>query len=98
MESLKRNIPFISSMGTGNKLDPSKLEIIDIRKTTNDPLARIIRKWVKDNRIKDKIPVVSSTEVPMKMDGKVMSNSFVPASAGLLIASYIIDKIINKDA
>ena len=45
-ECLKRKIPFISSMGTAKKLDPSKLEIIDIRKTKNDPLARIIRKYV----------------------------------------------------
>ena len=45
MEADKLNIPIISSMGTGNKLDPTKLEITDIRKTENDPLARIFRKW-----------------------------------------------------
>ena len=44
-ECINRNISMISSMGTGNKLDPSKLEIVDIRKTVNDPLARIIRKF-----------------------------------------------------
>ena len=43
---------FISSMGTGNKLDPSMLEIVDVRKTVNDPLARIVRKHVKDKKIK----------------------------------------------
>ena len=41
---IKNNIKFISSMGTGNKLDPTKLDIMDIRKTVNDPLARILRK------------------------------------------------------
>ena len=46
-ECIKRKIKFISSMGTGNKLDPSKLEITDIRKTVNDPLARILRKFIK---------------------------------------------------
>ena len=50
-QCLKRNIKFISSMGTGNKLDPSKLQICDIRKTNYDPLAKIIRKFVKDEKI-----------------------------------------------
>lgn len=55
-------------MGTGNKLNPLDLEITDIRKTVNDPLARVMRKWVKDNRINDKIMVVSSKENPLKKD------------------------------
>ena len=46
-------------MGTGNKLDPSMLEIVDIRKTVNDPLARIVRKHVKDNKINSKVMVLS---------------------------------------
>lgn len=96
LESLSRKIKFITSMGTGNKLNPSLLEITDIRKTINDPLARIFRKWVKDNNIKDKIPVVSSKELPKKTGRIVASCSFVPNSAGLLIASYIINDIITK--
>lgn len=92
---IEKNIKFISSMGTGNKLEPSKLEITDIRKTNYDPLARIMRKWVKDEHIKEKIPVVSSTEIPQKVTGIISSNSFVPASAGLLITSWIINDIIN---
>lgn len=94
-ECLDRNIEFISSMGTGNKLDPTQLEIVDIRKTNNDPLARIFRKWVKDERINKKIPVLCSKEVPIHSGRVVASNSFVPNSAGLLIASYIIRKIIG---
>lgn len=47
---LKNNIKFISSMGTGNKLDPSKLKISDIRKTSYDPLAKIMRKWINDQK------------------------------------------------
>ncbi len=97
LECLKRKIPFISCMGTGNKLDPSKLEIIDIRKTKNDPLARIIRKFVKDEKINKKVLVLSSSEVPIKTeDSTPGSTAFVPASAGLLIASYLIRDIINK--
>ena len=94
-ESLNRSINFISSMGTGNKMDPSLLEITDIRKTNNDPLARIFSKWVKDEKIKDKIPVLCSKEVPIHSGNVVASNSFVPNSAGLLISSYVIRKIIG---
>lgn len=95
LECLNRNINFISSMGTGNKMNPSKLEICDIRKTNNDPLARIFRKWVKDEKINKKIPVLCSSEVPIHSGNVVASNSFVPNSAGLLISSYVINKIIN---
>ncbi len=94
-EALIRKIDIISSMGTANKLDPSLLEIVDIRKTYNDPLARKIRKFIKDEKINQKIMVLSSKEVPIK-NGKILgSNSFVPSSAGLLIASYVIRKIIK---
>ncbi len=97
-ECTKRDIPFISSMGTGNKLDPSKLEITDIRKTYNDPLAKILRKFVKDSKINKKILVCTSTELPIKPDdGTLGSSAFVPASAGLLIGSYIIRSFINKN-
>ena len=96
-ECLKRNIPFISSMGTGNKLDPSKLEIIDIRKTVNDPLAKILRKFVKDEKINKKVMVLSSKELPIKTGERTPgSSAFVPSSAGLLIASYIVRSFIDK--
>ena len=95
-ECIKRKIKFISSMGTGNKLNPSKLEIIDIRKTNYDPIAKMIRKMVKDENIKDKIPVVSSTEVPLKNNlTTIGSISFVPATAGLLCASFVINDVIG---
>jgi len=97
-EAIKRNIKIISCMGTGNKLDPSKLEITDIRKTSYDPIAKILRKMVIDEKIKTKIPVVYSKEVPIKTNSKtISSNSFVPATAGLLITSYIINDIIDKE-
>ena len=84
-------------MGTGNKLDPSKLEIVDIRKTVNDPLARIIRKFVKDERINSKVLVLSSKEVPIKTgESTPGSTAFVPSSAGLLISSYIVNYFIKK--
>lgn len=92
----KLNIPFISCMGTGNKMDPSRLRIIDIRKTSYDPLAKRIRKFVKDNRIAGKVMVVCSDEVKYSnCTTPIPSNSFVPASAGLLISSYVINEIIK---
>ncbi|MDD2435264.1 MAG: tRNA threonylcarbamoyladenosine dehydratase [Bacilli bacterium] len=95
-ECLKRKIKFICSMGMGNKLDPTKLEIIDIRKTSYDPLARVIRKMISDEKIKEKILVVCSREVPIKKSSKTIgSTSFVPATAGLLCAAYIINDIVR---
>ncbi len=98
LSCIKLNINFISSMGTGNKFDPSKLYITDIRKTDYDPLAKIMRKWVKDEKIKEKITVLVSKEAPVKTGDRTPgSTSFVPSSAGLLIASHIFNKIINSD-
>lgn len=93
---LDNNINFITSMGTGNKFDPSKLEIVDIRKTVNDPLARIIRKFVKDLKTNKKVMVCTSSELPIKTGDRTPgSTAFVPSSAGLLIGSYIIRHFID---
>lgn len=93
-QCLSKNISFISSMGTGNHLDPSKLQITDIRNTFNDPIARILRKFVRDENIKEKILVIFSSEVPLKTnDGSLGSVSFVPSCAGLFIAGYIIREL-----
>lgn len=97
--SLSNSVNFISCMGTGNKFDPNKLEITKLEKTINDPLARILRKWVKDERIKGKITVLSSKEIPKKTGDRTPgSTSFVPPCAGLLIASHIINSFIKEKA
>ena len=89
----KNNINIISCMGTGNKLDPTKLQIKDISKTEMCPLAKIIRKKLKEKNIKD-VPVLFSTEKPIKSVSKEISSIvFVPAVAGLLIANYVITKL-----
>ena len=94
---LDNDINFITSMGTGNKFDPSKLEIIDIRKTVNDPLARIMRKFVKDLKTNKKVMVCTSSELPVKTGDRTPgSTAFVPSSAGLLIGSYIISFFKNN--
>ena len=92
--SIDKKIKLISSMGTANKLDPSKLTICDIRKTSYDPLAKIIRKYVIDMKTNKKIMVVSSTEKPIK-NNNLASMMIVPSSAGILLASYVINDIIK---
>jgi len=98
-ECLNKNIPFISSMGQGNKFHPELLEITDISKTSYCPIAKVIRKKLREENIKGKVPVIYSKEEPTKQfstSSSPSSNSYVPASAGLLAASYIINKIIEK--
>ena len=94
-ECLDRDIKFISSMGTGNKLNPLELRIADIRKTSYDPIAKKIRKYVFDHHIRGKIPVVYSCEKREKFQGSIPSMMFVPAVSGIMCANYIIKEIIS---
>ncbi|MDR2900843.1 MAG: tRNA threonylcarbamoyladenosine dehydratase [Treponema sp.] len=104
-----RGIPIISSMGTGNKCDPSMLEIADIYKTSMCPLARIMRQELKKRNVKS-LPVVYSKEEPVRnyiqqgddeaADGEDAvphrkrlapgSTAFVPPTAGLIMASWVV--------
>lgn len=89
------NIKIISSMGTANKLEPLKLKVADIKKTSVCPLAKIIRKKAKELGI-EKLKVVYSEELPIKNDNNILGSiSFVPSVAGLIIASEVIRDIIN---
>ena len=96
LECAKRKIKQISCMGTGNKLNPEALKITEIRKTSYDPLAKRIRKFVTENKIKEKVMVVCSEEQPKKTEGVISSISYVPSVAGLLCASYVINDILNN--
>lgn len=93
--SLTHDTKLISSMGTANKLDPTKLSVLDIRKTSYDPLAKILRKYVLDKHTNKKVMVVSSTEMPVRKDC-LSSLIYVPATSGLLCSNYIIRDIIKK--
>ena len=93
--SIDKDIKLIASMGTANKLDPTKLAVMDIRKTSYDPLAKILRKYVIDKKTNKKIMVVSSTEEPIRKD-VLASMMFVPSVSGILCANYIIRDIIEK--
>lgn len=93
---INKSIKFISSMGTGKKMNPNKLEIIDIRKTSYDPLAKIIRKFIRDEHIKNKVMVLTSKEEPLKINSEVIPSAiFVPATAGLLIGNYVVKELLK---
>ena len=94
-ECLKRNIKVISSMGMGKKTDLSKLKIMDIRKTSYDKLAKVVRKKLKDDGINEKIMVLSSDEEPIDTKDNIGSYSPLTSYAGLLIADYVIKDIIK---
>ena len=105
-----KKIPLISSMGTGNKLDATKLEIADISKTSYDPLARVMRRELKALGI-NHLTVVYSSEEPARLSEESVnalideegiqkrtvpaSNAFVPPTAGLLIASKVIKDLLK---
>ncbi|MBQ3076000.1 MAG: tRNA threonylcarbamoyladenosine dehydratase [Clostridia bacterium] len=100
-EAKKRNIPIISCMGTGNKLDPTQFKICDIKKTKVCPLARVIRTECKKRGI-EHLKVLYSEEIPIS--ACVDSNggrhapgsvSFVPGVAGMILAGEIIKDIIK---
>ncbi len=94
------NVPIISCMGTGNKLDTTKLQIADISKTHTCPLAKVMRKELRDRGITG-VKVLFSTEEPAKVNlstsGKAVPSSivFVPAVAGLMIASFVVDELLD---
>ncbi len=94
----KANTPIISSMGTGNKLDPTAFEIADIYKTSVCPLARVMRKELKSRGV-DSLKVLYSKENPVKVteEEKVPASiSFVPSVAGLIIAGEVVKDIIKR--
>lgn len=96
----KENVEVISCMGTGNKLDATKLQICDISKTNYCPLAKVMRKELKNRGIYH-LNVVFSTEQPKRFDEKQRkvtpaSIAYVPAVAGLYISQFVIKKLMEK--
>ena len=86
-------------MGTGNKLNPTKFEVTDINKTSVCPLAKVIRKELKNRNIKN-LKVVYSKEESTRFDAhnkRIPSSiSFVPSVAGLILAGEVVKDIISK--
>lgn len=91
----RNNIKLISSMGTGKRLNPSNVIITRLDKTSNDPLAKKMRYEARKRGLKLNIPVVCSKEEPINNDRIIASSIFVPSTAGLMLAYYIIEKVIN---
>ncbi len=94
------NVPLISSMGFGNKIEPTMIEVSDISKTSVCPLARTMRRRLKDAGIKN-LKVVYSKEEPktgLNPDGSrvLASTAFVPSVAGLVIASEVVKDITSN--
>lgn len=98
-EAYKKNIPIISSMGTGNKLDPTKFEVSDISKTSVCPLAKVIRKELRNRNI-NHLKIVYSKEEPVRFDASdkktPASIAFVPSVAGLILASEVVKDLCSK--
>ena len=105
IEAKKNNVPVISAMGAGNKLNPAMLEVSDISKTSVDPLAKVIRTELRKRGI-NHLKVVYSKEPPIKINDPNVelkeksqrpvpgSNAFVPSAMGLIMASEIIKDLI----
>lgn len=103
-ECVKRDLPIISAMGAGNKLDPTAFKVDTIWKTTVCPLARVMRKKLRDAGVSADVPVVYSTASPLgPVNNTVLqggrkypgSISYVPSVAGLIMAAYVTDIILN---
>jgi tRNA A37 threonylcarbamoyladenosine dehydratase len=111
MKCKELGVPVISSMGTGNKLDPTRVKVTDIYKTEIDPLAKVMRRELKKRGVR-KLKVVYSNEEPIKPDRELIeaeliasgsekrtipgSTAFVPPVAGLVIAREVVMDLIKN--
>ena len=102
---LHRGIPIISAMGAANKLDPTGFQVVDISETYNDPLARVIRRRLRDMGISKGLKVVFSPELPVHRGRQGGSRTrerqpagtvaFVPAVAGLILAGVVVRELLE---
>ena len=101
VKAKNENVSLISAMGAGNHYDPSQFKVMDLAKTINDPVAKVLRYELKKYDIKHQ-KVVCSLELPIKQviseNGRhsPASNAFSPSSCGLVIASEVIKDILEK--
>lgn len=95
--AIDNNIKIIEALGTGKRLDPTKVIISRLDKTEGDPLAKKLRYELRKNDITLKIPVVYSKELPINKDTTITSSIFVPSTAGLYLAYYVINDIIKSN-
>lgn len=114
VNSIKMGIPVISAMGAGNKLNPNKFEVVDISLTSICPLARVVRKKLREAGVDKGVKVVYSTEKPLKPGSEINSFapdsngqverrspgsiSFVPSVAGLIIAGEVVNNLLTESS
>lgn len=101
----EKGIPIISSMGMGNKIDPTRITITKLSKTHTDPLAKVMRKELKERKVFE-LDVVFSDEKPKKPEQSISSSgkrelpascAFVPSVAGLMAASFVVRRLVEED-
>jgi len=95
-EALARNVFCVSVMGTGNKMDPQKFMVRPMKNSSGCPLARAVRKRLREVAAAGEIPVVFSEEVPGEHLQPPGTVSFVPAAAGLLAASVLVRQLLSR--
>ena len=104
VEAEKRNIPIVSAMGAGNKLDPTRFEVTDIYRTSVCPLAKVMRKELKKRGV-PRLKVVYSKEPPLRPDPPEPEDtrrqtpgsvSFVPSVAGLILAGEVVRDLLGR--
>ena len=94
--SKKNNINIISAMGAGNRYDMPSFKLVDIFSTSDDGLAKVVRKGLREAGIKDLDVVISSSKAN-KVEGVIGSISYYPAMSGCFLASVVVNKIINGE-
>lgn len=94
----EKKINLITICGMGRKTNPSLIKVCDIKDTSYDPIAKALRKYVKEEHIKGKVTCVFSSEKPINTDNEVIASMMpVPSVAGIYAAEYVLNDIIKKE-
>lgn len=94
--AVERQIPIVSAMGAGNKMDPTKFKVADLAASFGCPLAKIMRQRLKALGVTCGVPVVFSPEPPL-LRGQVGTISFVPPVAGMIVASVVVRSLLGAE-
>lgn len=89
----QKNVPVVCAMGAGNRFDIPSFEVKDIFKTENDGLAKVVRKKLRENQIKD-VPCVCAKSNSRRVEGVIGSVSYYPAACAAVISAYVVNKLI----
>lgn len=88
-------IPIVSAMGSGNRIEIPEFKVVDIYKTSNDGLAKVMRKNLRNRSIKN-LDVVTTTQTPMQTDSNTVGSiSYFPAMCGCVLAGFVIQRLLK---